>query len=58
MPGENHGAAVAYAATQLGLSSTIFVPKAIAKPEKVKRMERFGAEVRLVNGSNADAFVA
>ena len=56
--GGNHGAAVPYAATQLGLSSTVFVPWAIGKPEKVKRMERFGAKVRLVDGSNADAFGA
>jgi len=56
--GGNHGAAVAYAAAQLGLSSTVFVPKAIAKPEKVKRMEAFGAEVRLVDGTTADAFGA
>jgi threonine dehydratase len=56
--GGNHGAAVAYAATQLGLSSTVFVPKAIAKPEKVKRMEAFGAEVRLIDGTTADAFIA
>jgi threonine dehydratase len=56
--GGNHGAAVAYAATQLGLSSTVFVPRVIAKPEKVKRMEAFGAEVRLVGGTHADVFAA
>lgn len=49
--GGNHGAAVAYAATALGHSSRIFVPKAIAKPEKLQRMRDFGAEVVLTEGS-------
>jgi len=49
--GGNHGAAVAYAATQLGHRSVIFVPKAIAKAEKIRRMEMFGGEVILTDGT-------
>lgn len=49
--GGNHGAAVAYAATQLGHRSVIFVPKAIAKEEKLRRMRMFGGEVILTDGS-------
>lgn len=49
--GGNHGAAVAYAATTLGHPSRIFVPKAIAKEEKLKRMRAFGGEVVLTEGS-------
>ena len=43
--GGNHGAAVAYAATKLGVKSVIYVPAAIAKEEKLARMRGFGAEV-------------
>jgi threonine dehydratase len=49
--GGNHGAAVAYAATQLGHRSVIFVPKAIAREEKLRRMQMFGGEVILTDGS-------
>lgn len=49
--GGNHGAAVAYAATALGHASRIFVPAAIAKDEKLKRMREFGGEVVLTEGS-------
>jgi threonine dehydratase len=52
--GGNHGAAVAYAATRLGHRSVIFVPKAIAKEEKLRRMRDFGAEVILTEGSVGD----
>ncbi len=52
--GGNHGAAVAYAATQLGHASKIFVPKSIAKEEKLRRMRMFGGEVILTEGSVAD----
>lgn len=52
--GGNHGAAVAYAATQLGHASRIYVPRAIAKPEKLRRMRAFGGEVILTDGSVAD----
>ncbi len=52
--GGNHGAGVAYAATKLGYASKVFVPKAIAKEEKLQRMRGFGAEVILTEGSVAD----
>lgn len=52
--GGNHGAGVAYAATALGHKSRIFVPRAIAKEEKLQRMRDFGAEVVLTDGSVGD----
>lgn len=52
--GGNHGAAVAYTATELGHASRIYVPKAIAKEEKLRRMRMFGGEVILTEGSVAD----
>ncbi len=52
--GGNHGAAVAYAATELGHASRIYVPKSIAKEEKLRRMRQFGGEVILTEGSVAD----
>jgi threonine dehydratase len=52
--GGNHGAAVAYAATELGHTSKIFVPKSIAKEEKLRRMRMFGGEVILTEGSVAE----
>jgi threonine dehydratase len=42
--GGNHGAAVAYAAKQLGHKATIFVPT-ISSPAKVQRIRDFGAEL-------------
>ena len=56
--GGNHGAVVAYAATQLGSPSVIFVPKAIAKEEKLRRMRDFGGEVILTDGAVADCMAA
>ncbi|MBF9034525.1 pyridoxal-phosphate dependent enzyme [Rhodobacterales bacterium HKCCE2091] len=55
--GGNHGAAVACAATALGHRSVIFVPKPLAKSEKIERMERFGAEVRVIDKSSAEVMV-
>ncbi|HID68600.1 MAG TPA: threonine/serine dehydratase [Roseibacterium sp.] len=52
--GGNHGGAVAYAATKLGHASRIYVPRLIAKDEKLRRMRGFGAEVVLTDGSVAD----
>ncbi|MCU4652900.1 threonine/serine dehydratase [Roseibacterium sp. SDUM158016] len=52
--GGNHGAAVAYAATSLGHASRIFVPRAIAREEKLRRMRDFGGEVILTDGTVAD----
>jgi threonine dehydratase len=42
--GGNHGAAVAYAAQQLGVKAKIFVPE-ISTPAKVAKIREFGAEV-------------
>ena len=56
--GGNHGAAVAYAATELGHRSVIFVPKAIAKEEKLRRMRMFGGEVILTDGAVEDCMAA
>jgi threonine dehydratase len=42
--GGNHGAAVAYAAQQLGIKAKIFVPE-ISAPAKVAKIREFGAEV-------------
>ncbi|MBF9032057.1 pyridoxal-phosphate dependent enzyme [Rhodobacterales bacterium HKCCE3408] len=52
--GGNHGAAVAHAATKLGHKSVIFVPKSIAKEEKLRRMRDFGGEVVLHEGTVAE----
>ncbi|MBF9061168.1 pyridoxal-phosphate dependent enzyme [Rhodobacterales bacterium HKCCSP123] len=52
--GGNHGAAVAHAASALGHRSKIFVPRLIAKEEKLARMRAFGGEVILTEGSVAD----
>jgi threonine dehydratase len=48
--GGNHGAAVAYAARQLGHRARIFVPE-ISSPAKVARIASYGAEV-VQQGSN------
>lgn len=42
--GGNHGAAVAYAARELGLPARIFVPE-ISSPAKVARIASYGAEI-------------
>ncbi len=61
--GGNHGAAVAYAASQRGARATIFVPE-ISPAAKIDAIRRFGAEV-VVGGAQyddaqtaCDAFVA
>ncbi len=56
--GGNHGAAVARAATQLGVKSTVFVPGMIANEVKIARMRGFGAEVVIAEGSVDQAFHA
>ena len=52
--GGNHGAAVAYAATQLGVPSTVFLPAILATDVKIARMRGFGAEVVTVDGTVSD----
>lgn len=55
--GGNHGAAVAWAARQLGHGASIFVPT-ISSPTKVERLRRYGADVHQVGAVYADALAA
>jgi threonine dehydratase len=55
--GGNHGAAVAYAAQQLGVSATIFLPD-ITSPAKAERIKHYGAQLRIVGTHIADALAA
>jgi threonine dehydratase len=55
--GGNHGAAVAYAARQLGTKAQIFVQET-ASPAKVARIREYGAELVLIGESHAEALVA
>jgi threonine dehydratase len=55
--GGNHGAAVAYAARELGVLARIFVPE-ISSPAKVEAIRRFGAEVVIGGQRYADALLA
>jgi threonine dehydratase len=55
--GGNHGAAVAYAAKQLGIPARIFVPE-ISSPAKVEVIRRLGAEVVIGGLRYADALGA
>jgi len=52
--GGNHGAAVAYAAQQLGIPARIFVPT-ISTPAKVARIRACGAEAVVGGASYAEA---
>jgi threonine dehydratase len=52
--GGNHGAAVAFAASQLGHRARIFVPE-IAGPAKIGLIQRTGAELTVVPGEYANA---
>jgi threonine dehydratase len=55
--GGNHGAAVAYAAQQLGIPARIFVPE-ISSPAKIEVIRRQGAEVVIGGARYADALAA
>ena len=55
--GGNHGAAVAWAAAQLGFRADIFVP-VIAAPAKVEVLRRFGARVHQVGADYAASLAA
>jgi threonine dehydratase len=55
--GGNHGAAVAYAARQLGVPATIFVP-AITSPAKLERIRGYGAALIVDGERYADALAA
>jgi len=55
--GGNHGAAVAYAAQQLGYYAEIFVPES-CPIVKVERLRSYGAQVRMVGANYAEALIA
>jgi threonine dehydratase len=55
--GGNHGAAVAYAARQLGYRAEIFVPE-LCPPIKVERLRQYEAQVHLVGANYAEALAA
>ncbi len=55
--GGNHGAAVAYAASALGVPAEVFVPAA-APAAKLERIRRYGARVTAVGADYAEAFQA
>jgi threonine dehydratase len=55
--GGNHGAAIAYAAQQLGIAATIFVPR-ISSPAKVARIRSYGADLVIGGDYYADALAA
>jgi len=55
--GGNHGAAVAYAARQLGVPATIFVPR-VTSPAKVERIRGYGAQLVIAGERYAEALAA
>ncbi len=55
--GGNHGAAVAYAAAQLGTRAEIFVPT-IASAVKVARLREYGAQVHITGRDYSEALAA
>ncbi len=50
----NHGRGVAWAASKLGLKSIIYVHKATS-PSRIRAIEDYGAEVRIVDGTYDEA---
>jgi threonine dehydratase len=55
--GGNHGAAVAYAAQQLGRPAHIFVPE-ISSPAKIAKIRAYGADVHIGGATYAEALDA
>ena len=55
--GGNHGVAVAYAASQLGVPAHIFVPT-VSSPAKIDRIRRVGAALTVTGDRYADALAA
>jgi threonine dehydratase len=55
--GGNHGAAVAYAASRVGVRAEIFVPS-VSSPAKVARIRGYGAELVIAGDRYADALAA
>jgi threonine dehydratase len=52
--GGNHGAAVAYAASVLGIPARIFVPE-VSSPAKVSRIRSYGADLVIEGATYSDA---
>ncbi|MBM7790859.1 threonine/serine dehydratase [Tenggerimyces flavus] len=55
--GGNHGAAVAWAAREVGVKAQIFVPKT-SPQAKVDRVRSYGADVHLIDGYYPEALIA
>ena len=55
--GGNHGVAVAYAASRLGIPAKIFVPR-ISSPAKIDRIRGYGADLAVGGESYAEALAA
>jgi threonine dehydratase len=55
--GGNHGAAVAFAASRLGVPAHIFVPT-VSSPAKIERIRGCGAQLTIVGDRYADALAA
>jgi threonine dehydratase len=55
--GGNHGVAVAYAASKVGVPAHIFVPR-VASPAKTERIRAYGAELVITGERYADALAA
>jgi threonine dehydratase len=55
--GGNHGAAVAYAASRLGVRAEVFVPS-VSSPAKIARIRGYGAELVITGERYADALAA
>ena len=55
--GGNHGAAVAYAASRLGIAAKIFIPD-ISSKAKVERIRSYGADLVVCGDRYADALAA
>ena len=55
--GGNHGVAVAWAACQLGVPATIFVPT-VSSPAKIARIRGYGAQLMVTGDRYADALAA
>jgi threonine dehydratase len=55
--GGNHGVAVAYAASRLGVAAHIFVPT-VSSPAKIDRIRRLGAALTITGDRYADALAA
>jgi threonine dehydratase len=55
--GGNHGAAVAYAASKLGVPARIFVPT-VCSPAKIARIRSYGAQLVVQGDRYADALAA